>query len=84
MLKAAFPAESQEPASSEPVVDARGYGDLLSYLFPPVGKIRWHSVEYPVAASRQAAEGAHDGLQVPVRPHVWETVLRAWRWLFAP
>jgi hypothetical protein len=60
----------------EEVVDARGYGDLLTYLFPPVGKITWHSVEYPAAASGQATDGAHEGLQVPVRPDVWEPVLR--------
>ncbi len=68
------------PSSSygqrEPVVDSRGYGDLLTCLFPAVETISRRSTEYPLSAATERAEGVHEGLPVTVRPHVWQPVLR--------
>jgi hypothetical protein len=60
----------------EPIVDRRGYGDLLTYLFPPVDDVTWRSADYPRMASLQARQGAQHGTSPPVRAQVWEPVLR--------
>jgi hypothetical protein len=60
----------------EPIIDGRGYGDLLTYLFPPVGDVTWRSADYPRMASEQAHQGAHHGTSPSVRAQVWEPVLR--------
>jgi hypothetical protein len=60
----------------EPVVDQRGYGDLLTYLFPPVGDVTWRSADYPRVASEQPRQGAQHGASPSVRAQVWEPVVR--------
>jgi hypothetical protein len=59
----------------KPVVDRRGYGDLLTYLFPPAGGVTWRSPDYPRVASEQARHGAQDGTSLSVRAQSWEPVL---------
>src|SRR5262249_49191119 len=63
-----------------PVVDSRGYGDLMSYLFPAVldcgREVTWRSVDYPRAPAVAAWQGAHEGIMPSVRSQVWEPVLR--------
>jgi hypothetical protein len=63
------------------VVDERGYTDLMSYLFPPVGAetgrpITWRSVDYPAAAAEAARRDGHEAVRPAARPHVWEPVVR--------
>jgi hypothetical protein len=60
----------------EPIVDRRGYGDLLTYLFPPVGDVTWRFADYPREASKQARQGTQDGIAPSVHARVWEPVLR--------
>jgi hypothetical protein len=63
-----------------PVVDSRGYGDLMSYLFPPVEdngrELTWRSIDYPQAAAVAARQQPHEGVLPSIRPHVWEPALR--------
>ena len=76
-----------EPAyrgpESRPVVDERGYADLLGYLFPDLvgergARISWHWPQYPRLArrSRDRADGSSSTRQRPVRAEVWEPVVR--------
>jgi hypothetical protein len=58
--------------AGEPIVDSRGYGDLLTYLFPPARGTTWRSADYP----RAAAEEDQDGRSPSVRAQVWDPVLR--------
>jgi len=70
-----------EPPSA-PIVDDRGFADLMAYLFPPVPgeggrSVPWHSCEYP----RQARAAWNAGAtalprQRAVRSEVWEPVVR--------
>jgi hypothetical protein len=68
---------------ARPVVDDRGFADLMAYLFPAFTDERgqpvpWHSHEYPRLA-RMAWTNASDGSRVrqrPVRAEVWEPVVR--------
>jgi hypothetical protein len=59
----------------QPVVDSRGYSDLLEYLFPPTGGVTWRSPDYPAAAAA-AADDAQEGMPPSVRHYAWEPVLR--------
>jgi hypothetical protein len=59
-----------------PVLDRRGYGDLMEFLFPTLsssrgGGISWRSPEYPLAAAAQNGKQAD-----PALPHLWESVIR--------
>ncbi|TMC06789.1 MAG: hypothetical protein E6J41_17620 [Chloroflexi bacterium] len=73
-LQGQFAAADQLPR------DARGYIDLMSYLFPPIGDTDWRSPAYGGAAL--AASAAPVAAQTmpptlgPLRGHVWEPVVR--------
>ncbi|HEY7201967.1 MAG TPA: hypothetical protein VIC57_17225 [Candidatus Dormibacteraeota bacterium] len=66
----------------EPMVDERGYADLLGFLFPPVtdpaGPLTWRSPDYPAAAAiaDAGASGAEGGPRRSLRAQVWEPVIR--------
>ena len=51
---------------AQPVVDSRGYGDLMSYLFPPVQangrELTWRSVDYPKAAVDAARQETNESV----------------------
>jgi hypothetical protein len=59
--------------AGEPIVDSRGYGDLLTYLFPPARGVAWRSPDYPRTA---AEEEGQDERAPSVRAQVWNPVLR--------
>src|SRR5262249_56631170 len=65
---------------AEAVVDSRGYGDLMSYMFPPIDgdgrEVTWRCAHYPKAAAVAARKHTHEGVLPSIRPHVWEPVLR--------
>jgi hypothetical protein len=73
------PAYGQRQAEEVPVVDARGYSDLLGFLFPPVAgtgeAVTWRSLDYPTAAHREQA-AAGPGPAPAARAQVWEPVVR--------
>lgn len=62
---------------SPPVVDERGYADIMGFLFPPLrdagATVTWRSLDYPAAADRHLAS-------YPDAPRtlaqVWEPVIR--------
>jgi hypothetical protein len=61
---------------ASPVVDRRGYADLMEFLFPSVtsprgGAISWRSLQYPAAAAPQNTSEATQALA-----HIWESVIR--------
>jgi hypothetical protein len=60
----------------EPVVDNRGYSDVLTFFFPTVGDISWRSPGYPHAVAAAGADSAHEGCRATARPEVWDPVLR--------
>ncbi|MBJ7605365.1 MAG: hypothetical protein JF885_03505 [Candidatus Dormibacteraeota bacterium] len=57
-----------------PIVDRRGYSDLLEFLFPvasgPRGAVTWRSPQYPQVAGATASEGNGD------LSYIWGTVIR--------
>jgi hypothetical protein len=70
-------AESGTFGQREPIVDDRGYSDLMAYLFPPIreagGRVMtWRNPEYAARAAGQHQQG----ILPPTRPHVWEPVVR--------
>jgi hypothetical protein len=60
----------------EPIVDRRGYGDLLTYLFPPLGDVTWRSPGYARAAAARARQGGLEDPSWSLRAKVWYPVLR--------
>jgi hypothetical protein len=71
-----------DSGESVPILDDRGFADLMDYLFPNVedaqhAPVRWNSPEYGQHA-RRAWEGIGAGSrwQRPVRAEVWEPVVR--------
>ncbi len=73
-LQGQFAAADQLPR------DARGYVDLMAYLFPPIGDTDWRSPAYRGAAlAASAAPAAVPTMRPvlgPLRGHVWEPVVR--------
>jgi hypothetical protein len=67
---------------ADPVVDERGFGDLLTYLFPPIPDARgrsvpWHTTGYPRHAhAAWTVNSAASRRKRPVRAEVWEPVVR--------
>jgi hypothetical protein len=57
--------------------DERGYVDLMTHLFPPIGDLTWRSPRYPQAARADAASRS-TGLRLrrPRRDTAWEPVIR--------
>lgn len=74
-----LPAYGQRQAEQQPVLDERGYSDLLSFLFPPIAvageAITWRSLDYPRTAEREHA-GERSSLTATARAQVWEPVVR--------
>jgi hypothetical protein len=59
-----------------PILDRRGYLDLLEFVFPPItasrgGVVSWRSPQYGEAVDRVAA-----GEDAACTRHVWESVIR--------
>ncbi len=58
-----------------PILDRRGYSDLMEFLFPtvttPRGTVSWSSPEYAQVAAPKGAGEADPDLR-----HVWESVIR--------
>jgi hypothetical protein len=68
---------------ARPIVDDRGFADLMGYLFPAVTDPRgqlvpWHSCEYghQARAARNNSRANSVLHQRPVRAEVWEPVVR--------
>jgi hypothetical protein len=67
---------------AEEAFDARGYADLMAFLFPPVrqnGRVvaEWHAPEYPRWALYVARSEEHViEATAPARPALWEPVIR--------
>lgn len=85
----ATPARSQPYGGPRPapVVDKRGYSDLMTFLFPPFRDARggliadWRNAEYPALAwqeweARRARKELNEGTPPPARPYAWEPTLR--------
>jgi hypothetical protein len=62
--------------TGKPIVDSRGYGDLLTYLFPPARGVTWRSPDYPRAAAEEDRQSGQDDRSPSVRAQVWNPVLR--------
>ncbi len=73
-LQGQFAAADQLPK------DPRGYVDLMTYLFPPIGDTDWRSPAYRRAAlAASAAPSVSPTMRLalaPQRGHVWEPVVR--------
>jgi hypothetical protein len=58
----------------DPVLDRRGYADVMEFLFPavatPTGTVTWRSPQYPHLVSNSANEAGGDVY------HLWESVIR--------
>ncbi len=68
---------------AKPVVDGRGFADLMRYLFPDLksergASVSWHSPDYPRCArlAWDNASVASPMRRRPVRAEVWEPVVR--------
>jgi hypothetical protein len=72
--------ERERTPAPEPMVDERGYADLLGFLFPairdPQGTLTWRSPSYAAAAAIADAAGAESGATTSTRAQVWEPVIR--------
>jgi hypothetical protein len=62
--------------SEQLVVDRRGYADLLTYLFPPIGSVTWRSPAYARAAADKARQGGQEDALWSLRVQAWYPVLR--------
>jgi hypothetical protein len=73
------PAYGERTPAPAPLVDERGYSDLLGFLFPaisdPQGTLTWRSPDYAEAA-RIADLAAEEGAPKSIRAQVWEPVIR--------
>jgi hypothetical protein len=81
-------APSRRPAYGErertpapaPLVDERGYSDLLGFLFPPIadpqGMLTWRSPDYAAAAVIADAGAEGGSSPTSIRAQVWEPVIR--------
>jgi hypothetical protein len=69
--------ERERTSAPAPLVDERGYSDLLGFLFLPIsdpqGTLTWRSPDY--AAAVRIAE-AEEGAPKSIRAQVWEPVIR--------
>jgi hypothetical protein len=58
-------------------LDERGYVDLMTHLFPPIGDLTWRSPRYREASLAEAAsQPANTMLSGLGRSHAWEPVIR--------